>query len=244
MNIPNTMMRKASSRRGAIRSARRRGFIIDGGAVVASPCLLGPCAGLARRRSIYLRLDHRSGASRSASLSASCAPSRVSTLTYTDMPARSRFCLRHVLRHADAHRHALHDLGEIAGRVVRRQQREHRARRRRHAVDDAVDLAGAEGIDRDLHRLARPDALELGLLEIRVDVDLVERHDVAEPLAGLDVVAGIDHAVGEDAVHRRAHAGEFEIALGLGKRGLNSTSCARASACCALTTSTLSRAAS
>ena len=128
--------------------------------------------------------------------------------------------LRHVLRHADADRQPLHDLGEIAGGVVRRQQREHRARRGRNAVDDASELAMAVGVDRDRHGLAGTDALELGLLEIGVDEDLVERHHIAEPLAGLDEVAGIDEAVGEGAVDRRAHRGEVEIALGLGERGL------------------------
>src|SRR6201991_2562499 len=38
MNIPNTMMRNAISRRGAMRS-ESAGFIIDGGAVVASAIL-------------------------------------------------------------------------------------------------------------------------------------------------------------------------------------------------------------
>jgi len=35
-----------------------------------------------------------------------------------------------------------------------------------------------------------------------------------------DEVAGVDEAVGEGAVDRRAHRGEVEIALGLGERGL------------------------
>ena len=49
---------------------------------------------------------------------------------------------------------ALHHLGEIAGGVVRRQQREFLAARRRDAVDVAVhDLAG-EHVDGDIDRLA------------------------------------------------------------------------------------------
>ncbi len=83
-----------------------------------------------------------------------------------------------------------------------------------------VNLAVAIGVDRDRHRLAGPDALELRFLEIGVDIDVVERHHIAEPLPGLDEVAGVDQAVGEDAVDRRAHRGEVEIALGLGQRGL------------------------
>ena len=75
-----------------------------------------------------------------------------------------------------AHGEPLHDLGEIAGRVVRRQQREHRAGRRRNAVDEAGELAMAIGVDRDRHRLAGADALELRLLVVGDHPDLWQRH--------------------------------------------------------------------
>ena len=78
----------------------------------------------------------------------------------------------------------------------------------------------AIGVDRDLHRLAGTDALELGFLVIGVDEDVVERHHIGEPLPGLDEIAGIDEAVGEGAVDRRAHRGEVEVALRLGELGL------------------------
>src|SRR5262245_14942739 len=39
----------------------------------------------------------------------------------------------------DAHRNALHDLGEVPTRVVRRQQTEARARRRRQTLDSAAE---------------------------------------------------------------------------------------------------------
>jgi hypothetical protein len=42
----------------------------------------------------------------------------------------------------------------------------------------------------------------------------------AEPLAGLDEVAGIDQTVGEGAVDRRAHRSEVEVAFRLGQRSL------------------------
>ena len=39
-------------------------------------------------------------------------------------------------------------------------------------------------VDRDRHRLARAQSRELRLLEVGVDVDVVERHQAGEPLAG------------------------------------------------------------
>src|SRR3954453_11500533 len=81
MNIPNTMMRNANSRRGGIRSdAAAAGFCIAGGAVVASVMIYSQ-----RRHQAFARCQNYFGwtigdASRSASLSASAAPSRVSTV--------------------------------------------------------------------------------------------------------------------------------------------------------------------
>src|SRR5882762_1968907 len=50
MNIPNTMIRNANSRRGAMRSdGGPAAFIIDGGAVVASAMICSGHARLARR---------------------------------------------------------------------------------------------------------------------------------------------------------------------------------------------------
>src|SRR5229473_5373281 len=88
MNIPNTMMRNANSRRGAMCSEGAAAFIIVGGAVVAFAIL---CSGqdvrIHRARRPMQELDARTycgwimvGASRSASLSASLAPSLVSTV--------------------------------------------------------------------------------------------------------------------------------------------------------------------
>src|SRR5436305_1839354 len=53
---------------------------------------------------------------------------------------------------ANANRHTLDDLGEIAGAGFERQQREGRAGARRKALDLALELA-AERIDRDRRRL-------------------------------------------------------------------------------------------
>src|SRR3979411_1554283 len=64
MNIPNTMMRNANSRRGAMRSdGGAAAFIIEGGAAVASAMICsGHAPGLRPRRKDYtqelLRTDH------------------------------------------------------------------------------------------------------------------------------------------------------------------------------------------
>src|SRR4051794_26956856 len=82
MNIPNTMIRNANSRRGEIRSdATAEGFIIDGVAIVAS-AIWGSAQALRSGAGPNLFYCGRviCDASRSASLSASLAPSRVSTV--------------------------------------------------------------------------------------------------------------------------------------------------------------------
>ena len=76
------------------------------------------------------------------------ASPRVSMVGSTDMPGRSRPAERTVVAQHDLHRDALHDLGEVAGGVVRRQQRELLAARRRDAVHHAVHRMIGEGIDR------------------------------------------------------------------------------------------------
>src|SRR5436190_268311 len=48
--------------------------------------------------------------------------------------------------HGDADRHPLHDLGEVAGRVVGRQQREPRARRGAQALHPAGELDAGIGV--------------------------------------------------------------------------------------------------
>ena len=83
MNIPNTMMRKANSRRGAMRSdGTAVAFIIVGGAVASAMICSGQNLLAIGRRP--MPQDYcgwtMAGASRSASLSASLAPLWVSTV--------------------------------------------------------------------------------------------------------------------------------------------------------------------
>ena len=123
-------------------------------------------------------------------------------------------------RHADAHRQPLHDLGEVSGGIVRRQQREHGAGGRREALDRALDRMLGQRIDRDRSRLAGAQARQLRFLEVGVDINLIERNEARKPLAGLHVIAGLHGAIADHAVDRRADDGERQIALGLGERGL------------------------
>ena len=221
MNIPNTMMRNANSRLGGIRSDPQRRGSSSGGAVVASAmCYSEGAPGFGPAPKITSRYWSRLGR-----IEIGLAVGIVRAFARVDggvdrHAGAQEVLLGDILRHADAHRQPLHDLGEVAGGVVRRQQREYRARGRRDAVDHAGEFAEAVGIDLDRHRLAGTDALQLGFFIVGVDEDLVERHQIAEPLAGLDHVADIDETVGERAVDRRAHEGEVEIALGFGKHGL------------------------
>src|SRR5258708_10907132 len=89
----------------------------------------------------------------------------------------------------DPDRDALHDLGEIAGGVVRRQQRELRTGGRRNPLHAAVQFLMREAVDRQIDGLTRPDPSELRFLEIRDYIDIRQRHDVDQIGAYIDIVA-------------------------------------------------------
>ena len=130
-----------------------------------------------------------------------------------------RDLLQNLLGEGDADRHALDDLGEIAGGVVGRQQRELRPRGGRDRRHHALDHLAAERVDRHVDLLPRLDVGELRLLEIGVDIGGVQRHQRHQPRARLDEVADLGRLVADDAVERRDDAGEGKIALGLVERG-------------------------
>src|SRR5580658_898501 len=69
-----------------------------------------------------------------------------------------------VLVEFDPDGNPLHHLGEIAGRVVRRQQRELRSAGGRNALDMAVQPRAGEAVDRDIGGLARLHPRQLRLL--------------------------------------------------------------------------------
>ena len=110
-----------------------------------------------------------------------------------DREARpQRDLLQHFLGEGDAHRDALDDLGEIAGRVVRRQQRELRAGGGRDRRHHALDHLAVERVDGDIDFLPRLDVGELGLLEVGVDVGGVERHERHQPGSRLHQVSDLE----------------------------------------------------
>ena len=127
--------------------------------------------------------------------------------------------LQNLLGEGDAHRDPLNDLGEIAGRVVGRQQRELRARGRRDRRDDALDRLAVERVDGDVGLLSRLDPAELGLLVIGVDIGRRERHQRHQARSRRHQVSDLGRLVADHAVERRHDPGEAEVALGFGERG-------------------------
>ncbi len=133
-----------------------------------------------------------------------------------DGQARPQRCVfERFRRHRDADGDALHDLGEIARRIVGRQQRELRARSRRDRGDDAGNHPPAEGIDGEVDLLPGSDRIELRLLEIGVDIGAAQRNQREQPRAGQRVLAELDRLVADDAVEGGANFGEGKVAFGL-----------------------------
>src|SRR6476661_8755319 len=99
------------------------------------------------------------------------------------------------LRYLNANRNALHDLREIAGRVVGRQQRELGSGGRADTFDLAFSLASAVGIDVELGRASDFHVRELRFLEVRghphagVGDDRHERLTRLHQLPDLDLLA-------------------------------------------------------
>jgi hypothetical protein len=98
----------------------------------------------------------------------------------------------------DLDRHALDDLGEVAGRVIGRQQRELVARGRREAVHAADQFPVLQGVDFDPDFLARHQARQLGFLEVGGHPHVV-LHDGGQLLARLDAGADFDAALADAA---------------------------------------------
>ena len=122
----------------------------------------------------------------------------------------------------------LHDLDEIARRVLRRQQRKSCAGSHRESGNAALELLPvAIHVDLATHALADALVGQLRFLEVGVDPDLGERTHGHQALTNLDIIPWIDVAAGDLAVdfaHDVAVAevqlGFSQIVLGLSHLGL------------------------
>ena len=88
------------------------------------------------------------------------------------MPAFSFFTYLSSALEIDPHRHALHHLDEIAGGVLRRQDRELRAGAWAKRADGALEVVIGERIDVDVDVLPHRDMGEIRFLQIGVDPGL------------------------------------------------------------------------
>src|SRR6266850_1843867 len=115
----------------------------------------------------------------------------------------------------------LDHFGEIAGGVVRRQQRELRTTRRRDPLDAAVQFFVRETVDGDIDRLARLYPRELRFLVIGHHIDVRQRHDIDQVAADIDVVARLHLPLAGNTIKRRHDLGVAEPELGCGQRRLS-----------------------
>src|SRR5579864_2287135 len=103
----------------------------------------------------------------------------------------------------DAHGNALHDLREVAARVIGRDQGEGGAGRRRKACDPTFKYTMRKRIDLDVYWLANTDVRNLRLFEVRVNPQMRLIGKCHEWLSDGDLVADVDRLLADDAVHRR-----------------------------------------
>src|SRR5436853_4844330 len=126
MNIPNTMMRNANSRRGGMRSEAADAVTMPGGAVVVSAMICTAQARAHRQLPELSRVNHRWGVEVDFAVGIGRALPGIDRGIYRHAGAQ-QVLTRHLLWHPNTDRKPLHDLGEVAGGVIRRQQREHRS---------------------------------------------------------------------------------------------------------------------
>src|ERR1700722_10652133 len=119
-------------------------------------------------------------------------------------------------------RDTLNHLGEIAGRVIRRQQCELRSARGRDSLDTAMQPLVRETIDGHVDGLAGFHPGQLGLLVVGNDIDIGQRHDVDEIAADIDVIVRLNLTLAHDPVEWGCDPGVAELELRGSQRGLGS----------------------
>src|SRR5204863_6595240 len=100
------------------------------------------------------------------------------------------------------------DLDPVAGRVLRREQREGRAGAGAEAGHLAViDHLATVQVGGELYQLPHAHRGKLRFLEIRVDPDLIEGNDRHQGRTRGDSLPELDRALGDEARHRRGQSG-------------------------------------
>ena len=134
----------------------------------------------------------------------------VRTVAITDSPGRNApsRCLARIQH--DLHRYPLHDLCEVAGRVVRRQQRELRAAGGSHLVDLASQNHSRKCIHADFGRIAGAHMANLRffIVGLHPNVSLNERDYLS---AWTDQLSGAHLAFADDPAFRRCDSRVAQI---------------------------------
>ena len=140
----------------------------------------------------------------------------VRTVTTADNPDRNRGAQRRVVER-DLDRHALDDFREIAGRIVRWQERELRSAGGRDLEHAAVDHFAGIHIDADVDRIADFDVRQLRFAEVRLDPrgPADEGQDLR---AGRHQLSRADLPLADGAVGRRDDARVAQVDLRDGER--------------------------
>ncbi len=113
----------------------------------------------------------------------------------------------------DAYRHPLHDLGEVAGGVFRRQHTELRTGGRSQAVESAMELLSDEHVGVNADPLAGHHMRQLILLEVDIHPQSAGRYHREQLRARLGVGAAPCPAIADHTVHRCAQFGVVKVQL-------------------------------
>src|SRR3954447_7512284 len=125
---------------------------------------------------------------------------------------KQRRFLRIVVNKVDADGQPLHNLHEIAGCILRRQNRERRAGAYREPRDSPRKfLSAAVHINVNRDRLADAKLCELRLFEVRIDPNVADRADGHNALAGYHVVTWVHAPPRDDTVDLSQHLAIAQI---------------------------------